>query len=120
MSHTVSIGPYKTAKPPLVVGGQPQIQSFYKFGSRAPKGLVPNLQSRGAADKMLMGSDKYFKLRDVNLGPKDIAAVAKQKFDRKMTRGNNPIIDEASEMTQDEQLQLWGEYEREYGDKAGA
>ena len=69
---------------------------------------------------MLMGSDKYFKLRDVNLGPKDIAAVAKQKFEKKMNRGKQPILDEASEMTQEEQLQLWGEYEKEYGDKAEA
>ena len=51
---------------------------------------------------MLMGSDKYFKLRDVNLGPKDIAAVAKQKFERKLGRGGNlnSLIEEASEMTE--------------------
>ena len=52
-----------------------------------------------------MGSDKYFKLRDINLGPKDIAAVAKQKFERKMVRGaNSDLIDGASEMTEQEQL----------------
>jgi hypothetical protein len=25
----------------------------------------------------LMGSDKYFKLKDVNIGPKDISSIAK-------------------------------------------
>ena len=29
---------------------------------------------------MLMGSDKYFKLRDVNIGPKDIQDKAQKKF----------------------------------------
>jgi len=68
-----------------------------------------------------MGSDKYFKLSDINMGPKDIAAVAKQKFERKMVRGaNSDLIDGASEMTEQEQLQLWGEYEKEYGQQAQA
>ena len=44
-----------------------QIHSFYKFGDRASGGLNPKpLENK----KVLMGSDKYFKLRDVNLGPK--------------------------------------------------
>ena len=39
-----------------------------------------------------MGSDKYFKLKDVNLGPKDIAHIAKQKFEEKVS-GNAPEIE---------------------------
>ena len=52
-----------------------------------------------------MGSDKYFKLRDVNLGPKHIASQAKQKFEEKLVGR----VDEVSETH--EQLMLWGEYE---------
>lgn len=61
-----------------------------------------------------MGSDKYFKLRDVNQGPRHIADQAKQKFEDKMVGK----IDEVSEAH--EQLMLWGEYEQQYGANAQA
>jgi hypothetical protein len=65
------------AKSNLVVTGHPKekapgvIHSFYKFGARVSGGFNPKaLENK----KVLMGSDKYFTLKDVNLGPKDIAS----------------------------------------------
>lgn len=40
--------------------------------------------SANPAPKMVMKSDKYFTLNELNLGPQQIQRLAKEKFDQKM------------------------------------
>ena len=75
IQNRVNLGNYKSGKP-----ADGEISSFYKFGTRVSGGI--NKQALPPKQSVL-GSDKYFKQREVNLGPKDIAHQAKQTFEKK-------------------------------------
>jgi hypothetical protein len=84
----VQTGPYKPPKPQA--GGvaprkETVLNSFYDFGSRAPQGLLRNAAT-DQNGKLLMGSDKYFKINEVNLPPKAINEMAKAKMEQKYAR----------------------------------
>ena len=91
----VKVGPFKPPKPQAGGGGTVAnakesgkvLNSFYDFGSRAPKGLLKNVPNQGLSpdreNKMLMGSDKYFKISDINLPPKVINEMAREQMVQK-------------------------------------
>ena len=80
----VQTGPYKPHKPPaggIQLQKETHLNSFYDFGSRAPQGLLRNDANDNT--KLLMGSDKYFTINDVNLPPKVINEMARVKMEEK-------------------------------------
>ena len=100
--QAVKVGPFKPPKPQAGGGGSiahakengKVLNSFYDFGSRASKGLLKNVPNAGLSpdrsNKMLMGSDKYFRISDVNLPPKVINEMAREKMVQR--QANDEIV----------------------------